>query len=134
MTLKYRIFFKNLVRKYGSTGDTDNIGASEECRDAELCSHGDWPAVKGPPGGVLFFGNGHMNVIFSQTTCPIQFKLGMRHQGNGASIGCALILHPPIPKAMVNNRGAPPEPPSSGYPQIRHFFKINIVNLPDRMH
>ena len=52
--------------------------------------HADWPPVIGAQGVLNYFGNGQINVLFSQSTRLIRIKFGMRKQGNEALSVCCL--------------------------------------------
>ena len=70
--------------------------------------HGDWLPVRGAQGASPYFGYGHINILFSQTSSPIRIKSGMRHQDNKALSGCAHFPDPLCPKELGDNR--PPNP------------------------
>ena len=65
--------------------------------------HADWPPVRGAQGMLNYFGNGHINVLFSQTTRLIRINFDMRKQGNEALSVYALLLDPPLLKGVGDN-------------------------------
>ena len=65
--------------------------------------HADWPPVRGAQGVLNYFGNGHINVLFSQTTRLIRIKFGMRKQVNEALSVYALLLDPPPLNGVGDN-------------------------------
>ena len=62
--------------------------------DVKLCSGWRLAPVKRAQGASPYFGNGHIIVPHSHTTCLVRVKFDMRHQGYKALSVYALLLDP----------------------------------------